>query len=225
MQDKIKVLIADDMPQIRDYFSMIVANELQMEVAGTAASGAEAVKTALALNPDVILMDIQMETDTAGIEATKKIKAELPNVRVIMLTIHDDDGNIMDSYVAGADDYVVKTASVVEVITAIRDAVEDTGARTLASKKVVDEMVRLRTERESLIYVVNLITRLTHSELEVLKMVYDGNSYRQIAQMRHVEEATIRSLINKILKKTDSKSMKELVGSLKKLNIMEYIGN
>jgi len=219
----IKVLIVDDMPQIMDYFTMIVNNEAGMKVVGTASTGSEAVLQAQKLKPDVILMDIQMETDTAGIDAVAKISQLLPDIKIIMLTIHGDDENIMSSYVAGATDFIIKTASVVEVITAIREAVDCTSVRPVINKKIVDEMVKLRTERDSLFYVINLITRLTPSEFEVLKFVYNGSSYRQIAKIRQVEEGTIRSLVNKILKKMSAKSMRELVDRLRDLNIIEHI--
>lgn len=216
-----KVLVADDMPQIRDYFTTLIQNESDMEVVGVAHSGAEAVEKAEELMPDVILMDIQMENDTAGIDATKIIKDNNPEVKVIMLTIHDDNENILESYMAGASDFIMKTASFVEVLTSLREVVDKSKSRVIINQKIVDEMVRLRTEQKSLLYVVNIINRLTRSEIEVLKMVYDGYSYRDIAIARYVEGGTIRSLVNKILKKTNSKKMKDLISNLKQLKILE----
>lgn len=222
-RDDIKVMVVDDIPQIQDYFISVVDNEAGMCVVGKASTGEEAVIKAGQIKPDIILMDIQMETDTAGIDAIAKIKEKHPEIKCIVLTVHEDDENILDSYVAGAVDFVVKTASIIELITAIKEAQSVTSKRAIIAKKVQDEMVKLRVERNSLFYVVNLISRLTTSEFEVLKAVYSGDTYREIAQKRCVEESTIRSLVNKILKKLESKSMRELVSELKKFKVIENI--
>jgi len=223
MSEDIKVMVVDDVPQIQDYFITVVNNEVGMKVIGKASTGEEAVIQAGKLKPDVILMDIQMETDKAGIDAIAEIKVKYPEVKNIVLTVHGDDESILNAFVAGASDFVVKTASIIEVITAIREAKNDTAMRAMIARKVADEMVRLRKERNSLFYVVNLISRLTTSEYEVLKAVYNGEKYKQIAKNRCVEESTVRSLVNKILKKLESTSMRELVCNLKMFNIIENI--
>lgn len=218
---RINVMIVDDVPQIRDYFMMVINNEAGMKAIGCAATGEEAVIQAGLLRPDVILMDIQMERDTAGIDAIAQIKFLYPDIKCIVLTMHSDDENIMNAYVAGAVDFVAKTASIVEVIMAIKETITNTETRQKIARKVADEMVRLRKERDSLFYVVNLISRLTTSEFEVLRAVYNGEKYKEIAQKRCVEEATVRSLVNKILTKLESKNMRVLVENLKRLHIME----
>ena len=87
----IKVFIADDAPEIRSYFQMIMKNEPDMEVVGTASSGKEAVEKVMKLCPDIVLMDIQMENRMAGIEAIEQIREINPNIKSIVLTIHEKD--------------------------------------------------------------------------------------------------------------------------------------
>lgn len=223
--NNIKVIVADDMKEIRDYFSVIVNNESGMEVIATASSGNEAIELAGKLSPDVILMDIQMETDDDGIKATKVIKERYPDIKIIIVSIHDYDENIMNAFVAGASDFILKTSSIVEIIMSIRELMSTGNTRKDINKKVINEMVRLKNERESFMYVFNLITKLTKSEYEILNLVYEGKSYKEIAKMRCVEEVTIRSLVNKILKKMQVKSMRELVSDLKKMQVFELIKN
>ncbi len=225
IMSNIRVMIADDMKEIRDYFSVIVNNENGMEVVATASSGKEAIELAGELKPDVILMDIQMDTDDDGIEATRAIKNRYPEIKIIIVSIHDYDDNIMNAFVAGASDFILKTSSIVDIIVSIREITEDSGGRNTVNRKVINEMVRLKNERDSFMYVFNLITKLTKSEFEVLDMVYEGSSYKEIAKRRCVEEVTIRSLVNKILKKMQVKSMKELIGTLKKMQVFELLKN
>lgn len=98
---KINILITDDMAEYRKHFSSMISKEPDMNVVGIAKSGAEAFSLAKKLKPDIILMDIQMETDNAGIEATKNILKILPNTKVVVLTIHGDSENIFAGYGCG----------------------------------------------------------------------------------------------------------------------------
>ncbi len=223
IMDNIRVMIADDMKEIRDYFSVIVNNENGMEVVATASNGKEAIELVGEASPDVILMDIQMDTDDDGITATKIIKERYPEIKVIIVSIHDYDDNIMNAFVAGASDFILKTSSIVDIIMSIREAMEASGGRNAVNRKVINEMVRLKNERDSFMYVFNLVTKLTKSEFEVLNLVYEGKNYKDIANLRCVEEVTIRSLVNKILKKMQVKTMKNLIETLKKMQVFELL--
>ena len=217
--DKIRIMVVDDMQDIREYFSLVLSHEPKFEIVGQASSGKEAIAKAMKIKPDVILMDIQMESDNAGIDATEKILKELPETKVIMLSVHDDDENIIKSFMAGACDYVTKTSGFRNVIDTICDNVHGSAMESIKNKVLVNEMLRMKNERNSLIYMVTVISRLTKSEFQILKLCYKGYSYSEIAEMRFVEEETIRSFVSKILKKANSTSMKTLVDSLKRLGV------
>lgn len=221
MED-IKVMIVDDLPQMIDYFSMIINNESRMTVVETASSGKEAVEKALKTKCDIILMDIQMETEDAGIEAMKTIKSLFPEIKFIINTIHNDDEHIIDAYSAGASDYITKSSPVSEIISTIRETY-DNSTRTIVTQVLANELSKIKTERHSLIYMVNMLLRLTPSELKVLKLIYSGKTYREIAKIKFVEEATIRSFVNKILKKMEAKNMKLLIKELKTMKIMDFL--
>lgn len=223
MADTIKVMIVDDMPQIVEYYKMIVEGERDMSVIGIAPSGKAAVALAQKLRPDVILMDIQMETDTAGIDATRRIKAALPDTKIIMLTAHNDGANITGSFVAGASDFLTNNTSLVEIINTIKECVSSGNAKLDVNKVIVEELVRLENEKESLLYMINLISRLSKSEMEILKLACKGKSYREIAKERFVEEVTIRSMVNKMKKKLGVDSMGETVKRLKTFNIIDKL--
>ena len=219
----IKVLLADYMDSFNRHFSRMLEKENDIEVVGAAQSGREAVILTKLLCPDVILMDIQMETDWAGIEASAQILKEQPKVKIIVFTIHDDSETIINAYEAGVVDYILKTASPEEVIGAIRDAMNFDDTQKKVNRVVKDEMVKLRKERDSFMYCVNLISRLSASELETLKLLCDGKKYREIADARFVSESTVRVMVNKITKKLSGESIRSIVKQMNENGIAKML--
>ena len=207
----IRVLMVDDMESFIRHFSRILDKESDIEIAGTARSGDEAVLMAKTLRPDIILMDIQMETDFAGIEASEKILKECPRTKIIIFTIHDDSETIINAYEAGVVDYILKTASPEEVVGTIRDAMRFDDTQKRVDRIVKDEMVKLRRERDSFMYCVSLISRLSSSELETLKLLCEGKKYREIADERFVSESTVRVTVNKITKKLCGENIRSII--------------
>lgn len=219
---KIRVLIVDDIEEIRSYFRMVLEKEKDIEVVATAQSGEEAVSLTLQTKPDIVLMDVEMETATAGIEALQKIKAQMPGVLVIMLTIHEEDDVLFEAYGQQASDFITKTSSVVEVLDSIRNVYHHrVSLRPELTPKILKQFSRMYSEQSSLIYTLNIMSKLTRAEFEILRAVYDGKTYRQIARSRCVEEVTIRTQVNKILKKFSFSSMRSLVKSLREQQIFE----
>lgn len=220
--NKIKILLVDDMEQIRTLFRFMLASEADFEIVGEASSGKEAYIKAKELNPDIILMDIEMETETAGIDAVKLIKDELEDVKIIMLTIHVQEDLMFTAYINGAMDYVVKTSPAAEIAQAIRNVHDNKlFLRPEVSKRVMDELTRLHKNEYSLIYTLNIISKLTIAEFEVLKALYQGKTYKQISKERFVEETTLRVQANKILKKFNASKMSIVISQLKNLKIFD----
>ena len=220
---KISIMVVDDMPHVADYYRMILEGEREFEVVAIANSGKQAYEYALLFKPDIILMDIQMETETAGIAATKKIKSVLPDSKIIMLTSHNDSSNITGSFVAGAVDFLTTDSSVVEIIGKIKDYGNCENENNSVKKVLVDEVKKLQRENKSLLYVLSLISRLSKSEMQILKLISYGKTYRQIAIERTVEEVTIRSMVNKMKKKLGVNSLREIADTLKESGIPDKI--
>ncbi|NLB90960.1 MAG: response regulator transcription factor [Clostridiales bacterium] len=218
----INIIIVDDNKDIREYFQMILNREPDLSVIATANSGKKGVELVQQLKPDVVLMDIQMESETAGIEATKAIKETVPDTKVIILTIHSDDEMLFKAYNAGIMDYITKTDSITQIISSIHDVYHNKlQLRSHVAEKIVTEFTRLQKQHSSMLYILNILTKLTNSEFEVLKCVYEGFSYKQIAQSRYVSMATIKSQVNSILKKFDLLRMKDVVTLMKEINFEE----
>ena len=224
-QETIRVVIADDFEDIRKYFSMVLGNEQDIEVVGTAVSGEEAYALVEQLEPDIVLMDVQMETKYAGIDALHKIRENYPSVSVIMLTIHVEDEVLFQAYGEGAVDFLEKDSSIVDILESIRSVYhKKVSLRPEVAQRMLDEFSRMHMEQTSLIFTLNIMAKLTQSEFEILKRIYNGATYREIANERSVEDVTIRTQANRILKKFGKRSIKEVVALLKHLRIFEIYG-
>jgi DNA-binding NarL/FixJ family response regulator len=220
--EKIKVVIVDDISDIKDYFKMIIDREGDMEVVGTASSGKEAFEVAKKMLPDIMLIDIQMETEFAGIDAIKKIKEKMPDVKMIVLTVHEEDEILFRAYAAGAIDFITKNSSLANILNSIRSVHNNNlSMRPDVAEKLLNEFSRLRNEQGSMIYTLNTISKLTASEFDIIKAIYHGSTYKEISHQRFVEAVTVRTQVNKILKKFNMSSMKEIIDALKKLKIFD----
>lgn len=217
----IRVLIADDMKEYRDHFRMLLENERDIEVIGTASGEEEVISLAQELNPDIILMDIQMDSDNSGIKAMKEILAVNPDIKIIMLTIHSERDNVINSYEAGAVDFVEKTASVTELLNTVRGCTDENNRPNKINHMIVEEFVKLKKERDSVIYIISMLSRLSRTEVEILKAVSEGKKYREIAQERFVEEVTIRAMASKICSKMEMRPLKEIVRTIERLGLSD----
>ena len=223
---KIKVMVVDDMPEIVSYFKDNLNREPDLNVVGTANSGMEAISEAEACRPDVILIDIQMETNNSGIIAAEKIHKLLPAAKIIIVTIHEDDELLFYAYSVGVMDYIIKTDSIERVLSSVRSVYSnDLLLRPEIANKIREEFNSLRMQNQSLLFALHLLSELTNSEFDVLKAVYEGYSYKQIAQMRYVSQATIKSQINSILKKFSKKRMNDVIIMLHQVSFDNIIKN
>lgn len=222
--NKIRVLVVDDNIEIREYFIGILNHEADMDVVGSASSGAEAVKIAQACKPDLILMDIQMETRTAGIDAARQIIGNQPSVKIIILTILEDDDLLFQAYCAGVMDYIIKTDSITQILSSVRQVYNNQLIlRPKYAEKIIDEFNRVKEQQESLLFSINILMRLSNSEFEILKCLYQGMSYKQISEQRYVSSATVKSQIHGILKKFGMRNTKEVIKKLNEINFSQII--
>ena len=222
--DKIKVLIADDLEAHRRRLERIINASDDLELAGAASNGYEAVMMAALHHPHIILMDIQMETHMAGIDAARQINEKMPDIRIIMLTVHKDDGIVFAAFQTGIVDYIIKTEPDEEIRKAIYSAYNDLSPiRPIIARKIRSEFQRMKQSEQSLLVVVKIISELTPSELAVLQLLGEGKNRREIARVRCVEQDTVKKQSNSILKKFSMNSSREVVRLLNDLNVYSMI--
>ena len=221
--EKIRVVIADDMEEIRNLFKVILKNSEEIEIVGEAHDDESAYELVKIHKPDVVLMDIEMDTKYSGIEITRWITENFPEIKVIILTMHDDDDIFVNSYVVGAKAFLLKNSATNKIISTIKDVYEDRYILDNAgTKKVLNRLSQYATERHSLLFMMNILGTLTKTEMEILKSLYVGKSYKDIAKDRYIEKKTLENHITSILKKFNAKSAKQLVSELRELKIFDY---
>jgi DNA-binding NarL/FixJ family response regulator len=222
--EKIRILIAEDETEIRNYFKGIIGKTPDMEVIGTASNGEEAQKTALECHPDIVLMDIQMKTRIDGIRAAESITKADPGIKVIIITIHNQDDLLFMAYAAGAMDYIIKTNPVEDILSSIRAVASNTFMlRPEIANRIMAESRRIHEEQNKMKEILKVMMKITNTELEIIRLVNEGATYQDIAERRFVEETTIRSEIHGILGKFGQRKMKDLIVLLKEIRFFEII--
>lgn len=188
----IKVLVVDDHWVVRQGLRMFLDQESGLTVVGEASDGNEAIELTRRLRPDVVLMDILMP-HVNGIEATTRIKAEMPSVEVIALTSVLQDRSVSDAIQAGAIGYLIKDTRGDELVRAIRDAAE---GRVHLSPDAATRLAKdlRQTERVEL---------LTQRETSVLRLVAEGLANKEIARRLSITEKTVKAHLNNIFAKLD----------------------
>jgi DNA-binding NarL/FixJ family response regulator len=207
--EAIRVLICDDHALFRRGLAMVLESEEGIEVAGEASDGDEAVLLAEELVPDVVLMDVRMPK-RSGIEATRAIAEVLPTARIVMLTVSDEEEDLYDAIKAGAAGYLLKEISIEEVAGAIRQVVDGQSLITPSmASKLLAEFTNLAKKADAKQAVIS--PKLTTRELEVLKLVAQGMSNKEIAAALYISENTVKNHVRNILEKLHLHSRMEAV--------------
>ena len=189
----IRVIVVDDHPIVRSGIIGLLSLDDELEVVGEAADGADAIALATSLRPDVVLMDLRMP-EVSGAEATARITAELPGVRVLVLTTHEDDDDILGAIEAGASGYLLKAAPHAEIVAGIRSVAE--GHTVLAPTIAATLVTRMRTQDPAR-------PALSPRELEVLRLVSRGRSNPEIARELFIGEATVKTHLLHVFEKLE----------------------
>jgi two-component system NarL family response regulator len=207
--EKLKVLIVDDHAVFRRGLQMVLRQEPDIEVVGEAADGNEAVEMAQETMPDVILMDVRMPR-RSGIEATRQIKDLLPHIKILVLTISDEEADLYEAIKAGASGYLLKEISIDEVAGAIRSvsAGQSRLSPSMAAKLLTEFAAMSKRAAESRQLPA---PRLTEREMEVLRLVAQALNNRDIAARLFISENTVKNHIRNILEKLHLHSRMEAV--------------
>lgn len=187
----IRVMVVDDHPIVRSGIVGLLSLDAELDVVGEAADGAEAIALATTLRPDVVLMDLRMP-NLSGAEATARITSELTGVRVLVLTTHEGDDDILGAIEAGASGYLLKAAPQEEIVAGIRSVAE--GHTVLAPTIAATLVTRMRREAPSR-------PALSPREREVLGLVARGHSNPEIARELFIGEATVKTHLLHVFEK------------------------
>jgi DNA-binding NarL/FixJ family response regulator len=197
-QPPLRVMLVDDHEIVRDGIRAMLAPEDDIVVTAQAGSVREAVDEAERTRPDVVVMDVRL-IDGSGIEATREIRAKLPNTRVLMLTSFADDEALFASIMAGASGYVLKQVRSGELLRAIRAV----GAGDSLLDPSVTSAVLDRLRRGKHLMKDEKLARLSPQEERILELVADGRTNKEIGDELHLAEKTVKNYVSSILSKLE----------------------
>ena len=204
MPVKIRVMITDDHPVVREGLSAMLSREQDIEVVGEAVNGREAIEKARNLKPDVVLMDLRMP-EVDGVEAMRQIRVDNPDIKFIVLTTYDNDEYIFRGIEAGARAYLLKDSPREEMFRAIR-VVSEGGSliEPAVAGKVLDRFAELSRQ-------VQVPATLSEREVEVLRLIAKGISNKIIATSLSISESTVKTHVQSIFNKLEVNDRTEAV--------------
>jgi two-component system response regulator NreC len=198
----IRILLADDHAVVRQGFKMILNAQADMEIVGEAGNGREAVDLVETLKPDVVVMDVAMP-ELNGIEATRRVSEVSPHTRIIALSMHKDSVYVREVLRAGARGYLLKDSGAGDLVSAVRAVARGEGYLSPAvSNAVLDDYRR---------HVTNPIDLLSSREREVLQMLAEGKTNKEIAAILNLSVYTVDAHRGRIMEKLNLHSINELV--------------
>ena len=194
MNESVTILIADDHAVVRQGVRAFLETQPDLAVVGAASSGEEAVELAVALVPDVVLMDLLMP-GIGGVESIRRIKRASPRTRVVVLTSYHGDEHVFPALRAGALSYILKDVGPAELAEAVRQAVR---GEAVLSPPVASRVIRELTGGTS---ELNPFSELSDREVEVLRLIADGLANAEIAERLVISEKTVKGHVSNILDK------------------------
>lgn len=213
----IKVLIADDIPILRQGLKAILQQDEEIEVVGLASDGDEAFRIAVETQPDVVLMDMRMP-EYDGEYGTRKIKEKFPETRVLILTTFDDEENICKAMSGGADGYLLKEMDNETVIKSIKMAMDGISVFGSSAAGAIQKRFTPR-QNDTGVFAKQDIS-LTGRELDILRLIADGYDNREISAELFLAEGTVRNNISRMLEKLHLKDRTQLAVYAIKNNIV-----
>ena len=199
---RIRILLADDHAVVRQGFKMILSAQPDMEIVGEAGNGREAVELAEQLRPDVVVMDVAMP-ELNGIEATRRVSSAHPHTRVLALSMHKDSVYVREILRAGARGYLLKDSGAGDLVSAVHALARGEGYLSPAvSDAVLDDYRK---------HVTNPIDLLSSREREVLQMLAEGKTNKEIAGVLNLSVYTVDAHRGRIMEKLNVHSINELV--------------
>jgi DNA-binding NarL/FixJ family response regulator len=206
---KIRIMLVDDHPIVREGLVAVLRRDEGFEVVGEAADGRSAVKRALSLKPDLILMDLRMP-EMGGVEAMQQIRKADPSIKFLVLTTYDTDEHIVGALEAGASGYLLKDAPREELFTAIRTVAR---GDALLQPKVAARLIQHMTGQTARAAAQAGEEELSPREIEVLQLVARGQANKEIAVQLIITEATVKTHLAHIFQKLGVNDRTEAVTS------------
>ncbi|HZD56776.1 MAG TPA: response regulator transcription factor [Anaerolineales bacterium] len=217
MPDPIRILVADDHPVVRDGLIAMLGTQPDFQIAGSASTGSEVVRRTVELQPDILLLDLEMP-EIDGVEALRQLRLIQPEIRVLVFTAFDTDERILGAVRAGARGYLLKGAPREEIFNAIR-IVSQGGSllQPVVAKKLIQRVAEVNQREQN----KGLIESLTLREEEVLQLLARGMTNKEIASELVITERTVKFHVSSILRKMEKGNRTEAVRTAVELGLVK----
>ncbi|WP_314061978.1 response regulator transcription factor [uncultured Vagococcus sp.] len=215
----IRVLVADDHVVVRKGLSYLINDQTDMEVIGTVADGIEAYIEVESKLPDVVVMDLRMPPGENGLLTTKRIKEKFPQIKIIILSMHDDEDYIIQGMKAGADGYILKSSDDQEITNGIREVLSNhyyLDQQIPMQQQFFEELAMATNDSKK-----NSYDQLSNREQEVLPLVALGYANREIAERLFISVKTVEVHKANVMKKLNLENRVELIRYAVKENIID----
>jgi len=214
---EITVFLVDDHALVREGIRRILEADAEIHVVGEFGDAREAVKRVKSLGPDVVLMDVSMPRST-GIQATEEIKRISPRTKVLMLSMYNNDNYIRNSFEAGASGYVLKDAPGQELVSAVRATAK---GDSHLSPQIAKKMIRGFLSKKSTQRITTPLDTLTRREREILKLLAEGNSSKEISALLDINVGTVRTHRANLMMKLNAHNLSDLTRIAAKEGLIE----
>lgn len=204
----IRLLLADDEAILQDSLRLILEQDRDIEVTDCVENGFKALESCRLRKPDIVLMDIVMPV-CDGVEGTRLIKSEFPDVKVIILTTFNDDENVTKALMNGADGYLLKLLKTNELISSIKNSVYNISTIHSHTLKTIINQIDTKNHAIGLAD-FKILNPLTDREIDIINLVVDGKSNREIAATLYISEGSIKNSITTMLQKLKLKDRTQL---------------
>jgi len=212
MKGVVRVLIVDQQNQVRKAIAKIMKLEARIQIIDYASNGYEAITKAITQTPDVVLMNVSIETKMAGIFACNEINVNAPNIKVILYGEDCPTDIIFKAFQMGAVNFLAEEYSELELINAVLDAFAGKSSIHYSTAMPIrKEFKRILDLHDNLIYVLNVLIKLTSTEIIILKHFYNGMKSQEIAKILFISNTTMKTHISHILKKFNLETMIQVV--------------
>lgn len=218
----IRLAICDDCKHFINTMRLEIMDHDDIELVGECNRAVDCLAMLSNSQPDVLLLDIQMETSSAGIEILPEIKSFFPNLTIIMITVSEIDEDIFNAITNGANNYILKDISNSDILKKVVETYTDQPVIDNAIfQKYLSQSKIKNNNYNSLLFLITMISKLTKSELEILKMLCTGKTYSQIASERFTSESTVRTIVSHITKKYNVDTINTLISQINNLELFE----
>lgn len=222
MKNIIRWAICDDADYICRNFQLDLSTYDNFKFEGKANNTSECLDVIKNTKPDILLLDIQMQEEKTGIDIIPEIKSISPKTKIIMITSFEDSEYIFNAFANGADNYISKTEHIDFIVKTIINVHNNSSVlRPEIAQILANKSKQVANMQKSMLYLIEIISKLSTSEYMILKAVCLGKTYKQIASENFIDASTVRTHGSRIIKKFNAKSMDEVVNAINELNVMD----